>query len=180
MYMKKRRIQLMMVGNIDTANHVKERSQQRFPVPGEPVCVVCGKYGEYICNETDDDSKGGIFTTMNAKVIEDFCFYSANIPYIWHSLESTFGNPLETNEGYAEDSVGFIFRTGSTRDIPEIENIDSILYEAAVNGCWWKAKSILKIHRNAATEVIHPNGNMILHVAIEMGNNYLVEKLLEF
>ncbi|KAF3448351.1 hypothetical protein FNV43_RR09064 [Rhamnella rubrinervis] len=34
---------------------VKSRSEQRFPVPGEPVCVVCGKFGEYICNETDDD-----------------------------------------------------------------------------------------------------------------------------
>ncbi|KAI7729807.1 hypothetical protein M8C21_024082, partial [Ambrosia artemisiifolia] len=42
-------------GNIDAANLVKERSQQRFAVPGEPVCVVCGKYGEYICDETDDD-----------------------------------------------------------------------------------------------------------------------------
>lgn len=34
---------------------VKSRDEQRFPVPGEPVCVICGKYGEYICNETDDD-----------------------------------------------------------------------------------------------------------------------------
>ncbi|KAJ0638906.1 putative ankyrin repeat-containing domain-containing protein [Helianthus annuus] len=81
-------------------------------------------------------------------------------------------------------SVGFIFRTESTGDIPEIDNTGSIrrkgLYEAAVDGCWWKAKSILKIHRNAATEAIVPNGNTILHVAVEMGNNYLVEKLLEF
>lgn len=37
------------------ADRIKKRSEQRFPVPGEPVCVVCGKYGEYICNETDDD-----------------------------------------------------------------------------------------------------------------------------
>ncbi|XP_076907179.1 uncharacterized protein LOC143563547 isoform X2 [Bidens hawaiensis] len=42
-------------GNTDTANFVKKRSEQRFPVPGEPACVVCGKYGEYICDETDDD-----------------------------------------------------------------------------------------------------------------------------
>ncbi|KAK9052322.1 hypothetical protein SSX86_028951 [Deinandra increscens subsp. villosa] len=42
-------------GNIDMTKHVKERSEQRFPVPGEPACVVCGKYGEYICDETDDD-----------------------------------------------------------------------------------------------------------------------------
>ncbi|XAR54959.1 RNA helicase [Bertholletia excelsa] len=36
-------------------DRVKNRSEQRFAVPGEPVCVVCGKYGEYVCDETDDD-----------------------------------------------------------------------------------------------------------------------------
>lgn len=35
---------------------VKQRSsQQRQPEPGEPVCVVCCRYGEYICDATDDD-----------------------------------------------------------------------------------------------------------------------------
>ncbi|CAG8636100.1 25521_t:CDS:2, partial [Racocetra persica] len=29
--------------------------QQREASTGEPVCVVCGKYGEYICDETDHD-----------------------------------------------------------------------------------------------------------------------------
>lgn len=28
---------------------------QRWAEPGEPVCVVCGRYGEYICDETDED-----------------------------------------------------------------------------------------------------------------------------
>lgn len=42
-------------GREDEPDQVKSRSKQRFPVPGEPVCVVCGKFGEYICNETDDD-----------------------------------------------------------------------------------------------------------------------------
>ncbi|XP_074078415.1 putative ATP-dependent RNA helicase DDX59 [Macrotis lagotis] len=28
---------------------------QRPAEPGEPVCVVCGRYGEYICNKTDVD-----------------------------------------------------------------------------------------------------------------------------
>ncbi|XP_057510206.1 uncharacterized protein LOC130792682 isoform X1 [Actinidia eriantha] len=42
-------------GNLDEDNRVKSRSEQRFAVPGEPVCVVCGKYGEYICDETNDD-----------------------------------------------------------------------------------------------------------------------------
>ncbi|CAG8740303.1 4709_t:CDS:2 [Dentiscutata erythropus] len=35
---------------------IKECScQQREASTGEPVCVVCGKYGEYICDETDHD-----------------------------------------------------------------------------------------------------------------------------
>ncbi|XP_054569103.1 probable ATP-dependent RNA helicase DDX59 isoform X2 [Eptesicus fuscus] len=28
---------------------------QRPAEPGEPACVVCGRYGEYICDETDED-----------------------------------------------------------------------------------------------------------------------------
>ncbi|KAJ0106556.1 hypothetical protein Patl1_18501 [Pistacia atlantica] len=67
---KKRRILQTMIissefcglssGSTDTTNmseveKTKSRSEQRYPVPGEPACVVCGKYGEYICNETDDD-----------------------------------------------------------------------------------------------------------------------------
>lgn len=28
---------------------------QRWPGPGEPVCVMCGRYGEYICDATDND-----------------------------------------------------------------------------------------------------------------------------
>lgn len=35
---------------------VNERCwDQREALPGEPRCVVCGRYGEYICDETDDD-----------------------------------------------------------------------------------------------------------------------------
>ncbi|CAI9095835.1 OLC1v1031858C1 [Oldenlandia corymbosa var. corymbosa] len=37
------------------SDRIKRRSEQRLPLPGEPTCVVCGKYGEYICDETDDD-----------------------------------------------------------------------------------------------------------------------------
>ncbi|XP_004349510.1 hypothetical protein CAOG_02760 [Capsaspora owczarzaki ATCC 30864] len=35
---------------------VVERSvDQRAARPGEPVCAVCGRYGEYICDQTDQD-----------------------------------------------------------------------------------------------------------------------------
>ncbi|KAM5579677.1 hypothetical protein ABKV19_009458 [Rosa sericea] len=37
-------------------DRVKERSRdQREPLPGEPKCVICSRYGEYICDQTDDD-----------------------------------------------------------------------------------------------------------------------------
>ncbi|CAK7355845.1 unnamed protein product [Dovyalis caffra] len=42
-------------GHPNEVDRVKSRSEQRYPLPGEPACVLCGKYGEYICNETDDD-----------------------------------------------------------------------------------------------------------------------------
>lgn len=28
---------------------------QRWAEPGEPICIVCGRYGEYICDKTDED-----------------------------------------------------------------------------------------------------------------------------
>ncbi|CAM9670837.1 unnamed protein product [Lampetra planeri] len=34
---------------------VSYSKNQRWPETGEPVCVVCGRYGEYICNETESD-----------------------------------------------------------------------------------------------------------------------------
>ncbi|KAK1374758.1 DEAD-box ATP-dependent RNA helicase 41 [Heracleum sosnowskyi] len=37
-------------------DRVKERyCEQREALPGEPRCVICGRYGEYICDDTDDD-----------------------------------------------------------------------------------------------------------------------------
>lgn len=40
----------------DAVNDVKGRfCEQREALPGEPRCTICGRYGEYICDETDDD-----------------------------------------------------------------------------------------------------------------------------
>eukprot|EP00850_Spirogloea_muscicola_P005259 SM000023S07715 [mRNA] locus=s23:1059306:1062448:- [translate_table: standard] len=34
---------------------VRLRSQQRFAAPGEPTCVACGRFGAYICSQTEVD-----------------------------------------------------------------------------------------------------------------------------
>ncbi|ETL81122.1 hypothetical protein L917_18488 [Phytophthora nicotianae] len=39
----------------DTSSIVPHGAAQRLPQPGEPVCVVCGRYGEYVCDATDQD-----------------------------------------------------------------------------------------------------------------------------
>ncbi|CAI0407230.1 unnamed protein product [Linum tenue] len=40
----------------DAADEIVPTSrQQRLAFPGDPKCVICGRYGEYICNQTDDD-----------------------------------------------------------------------------------------------------------------------------
>ncbi|KAK9726617.1 hypothetical protein RND81_05G227200 [Saponaria officinalis] len=42
--------------NAEETDEVKVRCwDQREAEPGEPCCIICGRYGEYICDETDDD-----------------------------------------------------------------------------------------------------------------------------
>ncbi len=39
----------------DNDDIVLYSNNQRWPVTGEPVCIVCGRYGEYIVNDTNND-----------------------------------------------------------------------------------------------------------------------------
>ena len=44
--------------DIDTSadTGVKKRSyEQRYPADSEPVCTICGRYGEYVCDATEED-----------------------------------------------------------------------------------------------------------------------------
>ncbi|MCO5568395.1 hypothetical protein L7F22_022094 [Adiantum nelumboides] len=34
---------------------IQQRSDQRFAAPGEPTCTVCGRFGAYICDMTEED-----------------------------------------------------------------------------------------------------------------------------
>lgn len=68
--------------------------------------------------------------------------------------------------------------------VPEIDidiiRRNRILYIATVEGSWWKAKAILKNHRDAATNPISEDGNTMLHLAVGLGQNYFLENLLNF
>ncbi|XP_020676411.1 DEAD-box ATP-dependent RNA helicase 41 [Dendrobium catenatum] len=58
---EKNKLMLESLATVDTNEEntdspVKERCKdQREALPGEPRCVKCGRYGEYICDETDND-----------------------------------------------------------------------------------------------------------------------------
>lgn len=39
----------------DEEKVVEFSKDQRLAKPGEPVCTVCGRYGAYICDDTDQD-----------------------------------------------------------------------------------------------------------------------------
>ncbi|ESQ50031.1 hypothetical protein EUTSA_v10020567mg [Eutrema salsugineum] len=63
---------------------IKQKSiDQRPPLLGEPICVICGRYGEYICDESNDDicslqCKQTVLTRVdNTRVFPatDECFY---------------------------------------------------------------------------------------------------------
>ncbi|KAI3793710.1 hypothetical protein L1987_36331 [Smallanthus sonchifolius] len=42
--------------SVETSDDVKNYCvQQREALPGEPLCIECGRFGDYICDETDDD-----------------------------------------------------------------------------------------------------------------------------
>ncbi|XP_043696164.1 DEAD-box ATP-dependent RNA helicase 41 isoform X2 [Telopea speciosissima] len=76
-----------------TGSPIKETCwNQREALPGEPSCVICGRYGEYICDETDDDicsmeckqillgrlanSRKPVCVSSSIKVpVTDECFY---------------------------------------------------------------------------------------------------------
>ncbi|XP_048473561.1 probable ATP-dependent RNA helicase DDX59 [Rhincodon typus] len=80
---------------------VKQLSKgQRWPEPGEPVCSVCGRYGEYICNETDTDVCSMECKAQNLRRLGMGCPASCPVPETWPSLQpeeqfAQAGNYLE-------------------------------------------------------------------------------------
>ncbi|KAI7724451.1 hypothetical protein M8C21_025679, partial [Ambrosia artemisiifolia] len=155
-----------MLGLIDSQDLLHFINNE-IPFPGDAnVHFLCGLYKRY-----DQLVQGWIFSSLNERLLKKFLNSESAIG-LWMRLESTFYPP--TSDG--EDSLGFMFGIESVRDVPDTKRL---LYKAAVEGCWWKAKSILKVETNAATEPVTANGNTILHLAVEMGHNYFVEKLLE-
>ncbi|KAF5812988.1 hypothetical protein HanXRQr2_Chr03g0092961 [Helianthus annuus] len=128
-YVAKQELKYIKASNVNVSNFVSVKLSGRNNYEIWKAQMLCLIWSQGLHQITKDGAGGGdsitknyhnlvqgwIFSTMNDQVLEDFCGYSVDIPHIWSKLKSKFGKPLETRDVYAEteDSVGFIFRTGS-------------------------------------------------------------------
>ncbi|KAJ3673216.1 hypothetical protein LUZ60_006590 [Juncus effusus] len=88
---------------------VKERSQdQRDAQTGEPVCTICGRYGEYICDQSDRDicslqCKSILLSTLKPKKplklnlpnTSDECLYIKSTNMLTKSQVSNLRNQMD-------------------------------------------------------------------------------------
>lgn len=98
------------------------RKSQRWPEPGEPVCVMCGRFGEYICDSTDNDvcsleCKANHLATMGMGTGEDAfnrkeVGESTTLPSGEFATESNIVRELENGYSYKDDP----FISGLTED----------------------------------------------------------------
>lgn len=70
--------------------------EQREAEPGEPRCVICGRYGQYICGETDDDVCS--LECKEAVLCKHRCQSRAPAPVV-----STIRIPVEDECTYVKD-----------------------------------------------------------------------------
>lgn len=79
---------------------VKETSaQQRWPNPEEPVCIMCGKYGEYICDETDEDVCSVACKASHLK----------QVGLLKHETNTGVGDGDEKEAASLQNKVGYFF-----------------------------------------------------------------------
>lgn len=77
------------------------KKNQRWPEPGEPVCVMCGRYGEYICDKTDNDVCSLECKASHlAKTCMDF---GENVFYKYPKGGSDISHTPETHSTSAQD-----------------------------------------------------------------------------
>ncbi|KAM3914541.1 putative ATP-dependent RNA helicase DDX59 [Leptodactylus fuscus] len=77
---------------------------QRWPLQGEPVCVVCGRYGEYICDRTDHDvcsleckAKDILQSTQSTSEYPTVTYPSSSLVNVTTENETVEHSPLPGN-----------------------------------------------------------------------------------
>ncbi|KAL7866743.1 hypothetical protein AOLI_G00145570 [Acnodon oligacanthus] len=79
------------------------KKNQRWPEPGEPVCVVCGRYGEYICDSTDNDVCS---LECKASHLAKMCMGLGEKVFSKTKQEGTSVSPASTDADYTANGGG--------------------------------------------------------------------------
>ncbi|PWA39889.1 Ankyrin repeat-containing protein [Artemisia annua] len=133
-----------------------------------------------IIKQYDSLLKGWIYGALNEEVLKNVvgCESARDV---WTKLESFYDPKLDSTP-----PVSIIYPVVETTETNLQYGTDhkarqkTKLRTATEKGRWWEAKGILKNNKDMAKEVISRNGNTMLHLAVVKGQNYFLEKLLNF
>ncbi|XP_053369100.1 probable ATP-dependent RNA helicase DDX59 [Clarias gariepinus] len=117
---------------LDQEEPVKSfKKSQRWPNPGEPVCVMCGRYGEYICDSTDNDVCS---LECKASHLASMCLGLKDKVFSKISQESSEIPPSSSSSSSLPDSaeLGYSYREDAfISDLTE-EQVDRVKKELAI------------------------------------------------
>ncbi|PWA31946.1 Ankyrin repeat-containing protein [Artemisia annua] len=142
-----------------------------------------GATTEEIKKQYDRSSQSWIFGSLSEDVLSTVIDLESRRACL-EEAKVIYDPEISTAQGSASQVLG----TGTATQIVTVKdtaNEDNTrrykrLRKAIVEGRWWKAEGILKNHKDAATEAISNDGNTMLHIAVGIGKNDFVRKLLNF
>ncbi|GJY48560.1 ankyrin repeat-containing protein [Tanacetum coccineum] len=125
--------------------------------------------------------KGWILGSLDEKVAKEFVYDSGvSAKDLWRNLKYSYGQRERSAGVSSPEYEEEIETTATITEHNENAKLMVKLPNLAQKDHWSKAKSILKKHKDAATEVIGDNGDTMLHLAVREGKNNFVEMLLTF
>ncbi|KVH88657.1 Ankyrin repeat-containing protein [Cynara cardunculus var. scolymus] len=136
-----------------------------------------GAMTKEIKEQYDSLLKGWIFGSLSEDVLTTVIdLESARA--VWRKLKSIYDPDLSSLQVRAETEIVTVSEI-------ETENKGNTkrnkkLRKATVESLWWEAEAILKNDKDAATRAISNDGNTMLHLAVGIGQNDFVEKLMNF
>ncbi|GJS73700.1 ankyrin repeat-containing protein [Tanacetum coccineum] len=145
----------------------------KFDGPGATSVEIMKQYDSLL--------RGWILGSLSEDVLSTIVdLKSAKL--VWRKLKSIYDPEISPQQD--SNSSEQLTETEIVTVI-ETENKDNVernkkLRKATVEGRWWEAEAILKNCKDAATKAISNDGNTMLHLAVGIGQNDFVEKLLNF
>ncbi|XP_007233278.3 probable ATP-dependent RNA helicase DDX59 isoform X1 [Astyanax mexicanus] len=107
------------------------KKSQRWPEPGEPVCVMCGRYGEYICDSTDNDVCS---LECKASHLAKMCKGLGEKVFSKTKQEGTsLFSPTTDTEQTGSHELGYFYREDSFIAELTEEQVERVKKELAIN-----------------------------------------------